>query len=348
MKRPSFPIYVCTAFLCSTVLSLPVFLSKAEAAISAACRRNCIPPPVCTQINPVKLAECLKDQAKKALEFPKCQALEVECDTKLGLYKTYMAQLAQGVTMYSLPAFYREMLAPYFGSLGDYTFGYGSRQPAVNATTDCRKTYYNGSGFVSHLAAGNLSLDSNFRWLFHELAHTVQCNQAGGRDFYAKMWFDHLKISVMRSPSTDLKFLHDGMKMEMDAKRVANDVLGKINACCRDVIGRLVRPLEVISLKTNPIVARAQGGTVQVLVQTRGGAEPFGYIWQIKLPSQTAFGAIPPSEGRAGKDRFDWTPRFAGPYQIQVRVSQGRPGLPPAVRAIGVLVQPALGGTMRR
>ncbi len=64
--------------------------------------------------------------------------------------------------------------------------------------------------------------------LCHELRHTEQCNEMGGRDFYAERWFRDFAISALTSNLNNPNYytvLHDQMPMEKNAEARAMEVL---------------------------------------------------------------------------------------------------------------------------
>jgi len=80
-----------------------------------------------------------------ALTDAACIAREQVCQTKLQLYRGYMGQLGLGLTLHRLPQLYIDLLqAHYNGSLGNVSFAYADRQPAL-ATTDCNVIYFGTS-----------------------------------------------------------------------------------------------------------------------------------------------------------------------------------------------------------
>src|ERR1044072_8380612 len=125
------------------VLTTPLIV----AAQSPVCRRNC------------------------ALGDAGCVAQEAACQTKLTLYQAYMGQLDSGVTLNQLPEHYITAIRASYPSvnLHNWEFGYGNHQPAHNATTDCSKTYFNDSNYVTKLTNGNLTSDGGFHWVLHEI-----------------------------------------------------------------------------------------------------------------------------------------------------------------------------------
>ena len=262
-----------------------------------------------------------------------CQARITVCESKLTAYNGYMAQLVAGVTTYSLPAKYREILQPFYSrNLGDWRFGFADRQPPGNATTDCNVTYFNRANFVNLLRDGNL--DGFWDWLFHELRHFSQCGQLGSRDAYAKMWFGHLELAFIQN--NNLATLHDRMLMEADADGVAMTVMEKTKTM-RDINNRLVRPfvvaLEGPGATVLPDKTYISTGTYQVAGKVSGGSDPVERNWWVKRPGMTYFEQFPASVVNDGRG-FVLSAPTTGEYTLRLHVRQPGSNLPEAMRQI--------------
>ncbi len=64
--------------------------------------------------------------------------------------------------------------------------------------------------------------EQNPLWLYHELRHTEQCAEWGGRDFFAAQWFKDFGLTVVQTqlqanPRAFMKDVHDRQGMEVDA-----------------------------------------------------------------------------------------------------------------------------------
>ncbi|MEE9257302.1 MAG: hypothetical protein V3V56_09065, partial [bacterium] len=153
-------------------------------------------------------------------------------DPRYALFSAYLGQMGAGVKKYRLTKTYRNAIQPYYKApLSQHRFGYGKRQPKRNATTDCRKTYYNNKGYVNRLKNGKLGI-SDFKWLFHELGHFQQCSDRKFNHWrYSNLWWNHLSLAAFKKllKPNRLKKLHDLMKMEKDAERIANRVWNKFS-----------------------------------------------------------------------------------------------------------------------
>jgi hypothetical protein len=93
----------------------------------------------------------------------KCEADQASCQAKFLIYDAYLQQIGLGVTLYSLPALYRDELAQYYPAANpaQVRFGCSNRQPPANATTDCDRIYFNDSGYVETVRTGTLKHADN-------------------------------------------------------------------------------------------------------------------------------------------------------------------------------------------
>ena len=309
-----------TAAISLAALSLTVPLSGQGSLVSPACQENC----------PLTDAVC---QARQAL-----------CQTKLGLYFGYMTQLGAGVTMRRLPQTYVDVLQPFYtgANLNDWRFGFSDRQPANNATTDCTNTYFNNAGFVDRLANGLLDKSTNineYNWLFHELQHVVQCRAVGGRDRYARMWFNQLEVGFIRN--ADLATLHDRMPMEGAASSMATNIENG-TAQNLDRNDRLVRSISVAferdGARLGERTSAKAGDRLRLTARATGGSTPLNLRWRLRLPAATSF----TSAGTPDSTTFDLVPDQLGAYQVSVEVSQEGSELVPAQRRVIIDVEPKI------
>jgi hypothetical protein len=226
-----------------------------------------------------------------------CAAAIAACDTKINAYFLYMDQMGAGGTKYQLPDVYRDILRARYPqtNFNTYRFGFADRQPPNNATTDCNTTYFNNADYVERLRKA--SANPNWFWLLHEVAHPEQCTAAGGREGYAKRWWDELeaalaaqgiKVNVLQPPQAladqigKLFFqVHDMMPMEQQANKKANAVLTVISACCRSQGDAPIRPLELTAIED-----RTDGGSLRRILKAKvaNGDAPFTTRWWIKSP----------------------------------------------------------------
>ena len=282
--------------------------------------------------------EACPDPLRFPLEAAACASRRDACNAKINLYNGYMSQLGSGAVLRQLPAAYAEILQTQYSgvNLNSWRFAFGSRQPPSNATTDCTVTYFNNPAFVEKLRAGNLDADWELGWLFHELRHVGQCQQIGGRERYAKMWFGHLEFAFLSS--ANLETLHDRMPMEADADSVADRVATAM-ARNRDRNGRLVKALSLTvrsgTATVGDQVTAYAGNPVRFAAVVSGGSDPIAVEWQIKLPGATAFRPV----DITGLN-FTLTPNQLGTYQVLARAFQDGSRLEPARKLMNIQVQP--------
>ena len=100
------------------------------------------------------------------------------------------------------------------------TSGQRPKSVACNPRQNC----FNGEDHVRKLAAGALAntKEQNPLWLYHELRHTEQCAEWGGREFYAAQWFKDFNLAVVQTqlqanPQAFMNDVHDKQGMEVDA-----------------------------------------------------------------------------------------------------------------------------------
>jgi hypothetical protein len=265
------------------------------------------------------------DAARFPVEAAACVAEIAGCQTKLGLYETYMAQLNAGTTRRSLPAAYIEVLQPLYPGtpLGNYRFGFSPRQPAV-ATTDCSMTYYTTQSYVDKLAGGTLTTPGELRLLFHELQHFRQCMQAGGRGQYARMWFDQIPLNQLQT--FNMQVIHDAMPMEAEARATQDSVFASVAETNRDASGRLVRSLRAVLKRGAETVGTTMTATagepIALTAELTGGSQPIRTLWQIRY-STGARAEIGTRDSRT----LSYTPGGPGSFEILFDAFQEGTGL---------------------
>jgi len=280
-----------------------------------------------------------------------CPETAQSCGIDLTLYRIYMARLGKGVELRPLHPRYVQVLAPFYPGLelGQVRLGYSPRQPLRNATTDCRKIYFNDERAVElfvkgraqvHYREGQPDPDStHVDWLLHELRHAEQCMELGGREAYARRWFSELARSGLMMLKGESQLLHDAMIMEEDADAVAEEVLQSLGNNL-DAWGELSPELDLMPVvRVGPLQV---GGPLPVILtaNARGGAHPLRYTWSMKRPGRERFYRIPNLEGRAWHNQLVWTPSRAGTYAIRVDVFHPGGRLASASRKIALEVAP--------
>jgi hypothetical protein len=316
--RPASNLAVALIPLLAVALACLVPGTASAQVISPACQRTC-PNPV-------------QDPAGAA----SCTAAVTTCQTKLGMYVSYMGQLGLGGTQHRLSSLYLDVLRPHFPgvNIDAWRFVFADRQPAGNATTDCSVTYFNNSAYVDRLRSEALSTDSDIGWLAHELWHYVQCGRIGGRDFYATMWFADLNTAFIQN--ADLATLHGNMPMEQDAFTNSAAILRALRTS-RDRNGRLVRPITArISSLGSPVgdqINATVGTQIPFRAAITGGSTPYNISWSLKRPSDAA-----PVVVLQGNIDYAFTPAVGGVHEVHLRVSQEGSNLTPFMRMVRVSV----------
>jgi hypothetical protein len=273
-----------------------------------------------------------------------CAAAIVNCETKIHAYNIYMAHMGdrlttgERVTTHQFPAVHREILGPRYPQVNLTTvrFGFADRQRPGNATTDCNTIYFNDADIVEKLR--NASRLSNYfwYWLLHEVTHTEQCPVFGGREAYAKRWWDEMEaaayargrtINFNQSPEALANEIgglysevHDAMPMELQADNKANAVRTALRACCISNGGSPIRPMLVSGIADR---SDAGSSTRRILTaQVTNGDPPFTTKWWIKSPGDTRF-IEQPQNLVNGLDLL-WTPSKANPEVVKTAVQTRR------------------------
>lgn len=249
-----------------------------------------------------------------------CLATVAACETKIHAYNLYTGQMGSGVGTHQLPSVSRAILASRYprANLGVYRFAFSDRQPPGNATTDCQTTYFGNSAYVDRVR--NAGPNANWFWLLHELAHAEQCTEGGGREAYAKRWWDELEAAVVAQGGTVdftqspqqladqmgslYQRVHDAMPMERAASTKAATVLTDLNRCCIDLDGRPILPLRAVSIDDRPDA----GSTRHILAaKVEHGDPPFRAQWRIRNPGEQSYSAQ--SQRPIDGLELVWTPK---------------------------------------
>ncbi len=301
-----------------------------------------------------------------------CLAAVAACETKIHAYNLYTGQMGAGAAAHMLPAVSRSILGSRYpgANLVAYRFAFADRQPPGNATTDCQTTYFSNSAYVDRVR--NAGANTNWFLLLHELAHVEQCAAGGGREAYAKRWWDELEAAVMaqggridftQTPQqladqigSLYQRVHDAMPMERAASAKAGTVLTDLNRCCIDLDGRPILPLRGVSIDDR----LDSGSTRHILAaKVEHGDPPFKAQWRIRNPGEQAYTAQ--SQRPIDGLELVWTPkrdpakaqRVENPvetrlnwrYEIEVEIAQRDRDLAPVklTRTIVLSERVALG-----
>ena len=186
-----------------------------------------------------------------------CNAAAALCETKIRAFDVYMAQIDTGQPQHALPPIYQDILRPHYPQVDfeKIRFAFSDQQPPDNATTDCNRIYFNDADHVDALR--NAGPNPKWLWLLHELTHSEQCVEVGGREKYALRWWRELETAVRESGETIDVFqtteqlvkqlqalylrVHAAMPMEQTADAKAETVLGSLRVCCIAEDGTPVR-----------------------------------------------------------------------------------------------------------
>ena len=315
-RRAAIVVAICAGITLTTVGAVDSEMQ----GVAVACQRAC------------------PDAARFPAEAAACVAEMALCQTKLGLYDTYMSQLGAGVTRRSLPAAYVEVLQAFYpgAPLGNYRLGFSPRQPAV-ATTDCSMTYYTTQAFVDKVAAGTLSTPNEFKLLFHEIHHYRQCMQGGGRNQFAKMWFDQIPLNQLQT--FDMHTIHDAMPMEAQAKSAQESIFTSVSQTNRDASGRLVPSMHVVLKRGGDTLGgtmTATAGTpVNLTAELTGGSEPVKSLWQLRYST----GALVEIGARDSRT-LSYTFSGVGSYEVLFSAFQEGTGLRASQRVATSVQQP--------
>jgi hypothetical protein len=293
---------------------------RAVQGVAVACQRTC------------------PDAARFPVEAAACVAEMGLCQTRLGLYDTYMTQLGAGVNRRSLPEAYAGVLQAFYpgAPLGNYRFGVSPRQPAV-ATTDCSMTYYTTQSYVDKVASGTLTTPNEFKLLFHEIHHYRQCMQAGGRNQFAKMWFDQIPLNKLQT--FDMHIIHDAMPMEGQANSAQETIFTSVAGSNQDASGRLVPSMRVVlkrGAETVGSTLTANPGTpLNLTAELTGGSTPIKSLWQLRYST----GALVEIGARDSRT-LSYTFTGVGSYELLFSAFQEGTGLRASQRVAASVQQP--------
>ncbi len=150
-------------------------------------------------------------------------------------YKAFFKRIHNAAdSLTPLPVATQRILQRHFPkvNLDRVRIGHSDRATSA-AITDCHKIYFKHESKVQVLRGGRIT-----RLLLHELTHTEQCDQWGGRNRYAMKWFRNLApgtFMALRKGSKNYgDNVHDEMPMERDAERKAQSLCREISICVFD------------------------------------------------------------------------------------------------------------------
>jgi hypothetical protein len=188
------------------------------------------PQPMPSICNKNCLASCAPGNAACVAA---CEADKASCALQVNAYKAFFNALGQGVSTGPIDADIVAALKAHMPNIpfASIKVGYTSKLSNMGIT-DCYTIYFSSSSLANGLKNGTLS-SGNLDWVFHELRHSQQCKDEGGRDAYARRWFKELSNTLLKNPTQlDPKVVHDKMPMEASAESFATAKENEIKKCC--------------------------------------------------------------------------------------------------------------------
>ncbi|MFA5127640.1 MAG: hypothetical protein WC457_01375 [Patescibacteria group bacterium] len=116
-------------------------------------------------------------------------------------YKAYMYWVDKGVSGgdNKMKSAWLTKFDPYYSNnLANVRISYTSRFSNLGMT-DCNHIYFGNKDIVNKIKSGSDLSRSQLRWLAHELTHTAQCKNFGGRKQYALHWFKQVKGVILNA-----------------------------------------------------------------------------------------------------------------------------------------------------
>jgi len=302
----------CFHLVSAALVLLAASASGTALAVSEACERDC-----------------------GRVDLP-CQDLERKCELKLNSYRTFMDQIGFNVTLHSLPALYVELLRPHYPGVDLSTVRFGfSRGLARGAMTDCDKIYFADESYVDKVRNGTLGAGDEPGLLYHELTHTEQCAQRGGRDFYAVMWWNELTPALIQAAlqgTLDPGVVHDLMPMEEDAN-------GRESDLCTALPDGLVRAVSISAFTPSTTSPQPVNNTITWTAQASGGRGTIELAFDVRRA-----GTLVADQPFGSGSTFSWTPAQEGVYVVRARARQASPQRGPVQIEVPFVIAGAGGG----
>jgi len=173
-------------------------------------------------------------------------AIQTVSNPLVQIYKVYFSIVGSGSVKRSLPEDVIQRLKLHYGETLLRNVEYGSSNHTSTDQTamcDCMNMYFPaGSGVVANIKNGVILAQDDkddfvhfhdLRWLLHELEHTKQCSNWGGRENYAIRWFGELSVTTIEELITNPRKvsnqkLHNSMPMEEQARARAAELIVEI------------------------------------------------------------------------------------------------------------------------
>ncbi len=179
-----------------------------------------------------------------------CELLKLDCWVLFAYYTGFFQFVQIGNEYSGLSPEIRRAIAPYIElalrdtenpltldevhtQLAQVNIGTSGRVVPGNAMTDCNKISYPSDEFRREdiLSLRGTRQDSqdiigsitSVSLLYHEIVHTLQCEEEGGPTGYSFVWFSQLSpatiniLSAGNYDEIDMDAIHDAMLLEVDA-----------------------------------------------------------------------------------------------------------------------------------
>jgi hypothetical protein len=198
-------------------------------------------------------------------------------------------------------------------------------------------TYFTTQSYVDKVAAGTLTAPNEFKLLFHEIHHYRQCMQSGGRNQFAKMWFDQIPLSLLQT--FDMHAIHDAMPMEGQAKSAQETIFTSVSESNRDASGRVVPSMRVVLKRGGDTVGgtlTATSGTpLNLTAELTGGSEPVKSLWQLRYSTSVLV-----EIGTRDTRTLSYTFNGVGSFELLFNAFQEGTGLRASQRVATIVQQP--------
>jgi hypothetical protein len=203
---------------------------------------------------------------------------------------------------------------------------------ASRAISDCSTVYFFDNSYFTKVRDATLARGTDdLTLLYHELAHTEQCAERGGRDAYAVMWWEDLDTALIAGP--DPGAIHDAQPMEAaaDARELA------VDAALPD---GLVSPVSISSFGTAAVSPQPVNNTIVWTTQAAGGVGAIEFRYEVR----NAAGTLVTTQAFSADNTLRWTPTDEGVYSVNVRARQASPRRSAVLQETGFMISGA-GGT---
>ena len=176
------------------------------------------------------------------------EVMAIKASTQIGKprvwgYMAFFETIGSGAKQRELPVYIKSGLSQYFPQnlLKNVKYASSKHTWSGNAMTDCSTIYFpsnSGEGMVAAINNGRLfdsGQGNRLHLLLHELGHTKQCSDWGGRLNYADRWFSQLPTPIVAEilertyvPGVKENSIHDRMPMEQQVESNADSIMKKM------------------------------------------------------------------------------------------------------------------------